>query len=192
MNKQMLKLAGLGIGVIAMAALLSIPVAATAKDDDHGKHMAATSAPASAGRHGMCRMHAKKLGEALKAIDSATKAVEANDKKKALAELKTAKTLVSAAHKAMSQMGKGKFLNTSCPIMGGKLDPTKVTADLTKTFKGGKVGFCCASCLGAWDKLSDEDKEQKLRKSAAADGQGKAMDHGKATPPMPMKGHGNH
>ena len=191
MNKQVLKLAGLGIGLIAMAALLSVPVAATAKDDDHGKHMAATSAPASAGRHGMCRMHAKKLGEALKAIDSATKAVEANDKKKALAELKTAKTLVSAAHKAMSQMGKGKILNVRCPIMGGKLDPSNLPATLTRPFKGGKVGFCCGGCPGVWDKLSDEDKEQKLRKSAAADGQGKAMDHGK-TKPMPMKGHGNH
>ena len=54
------------------------------------------------------------------------------------------------------------FLNSRCPIMGGELDPTKVTPELIRPYKGGKVAFCCAGCPAAWDKLSDAEKQAKL------------------------------
>jgi hypothetical protein len=55
-------------------------------------------------------------------------------------------------------------VNTKCPIMGSAIDPTKVPPSLTREYKGQKVGFCCAACPPAWDKLSDADKDAKLAK----------------------------
>ena len=55
-------------------------------------------------------------------------------------------------------------VNNVCPIMGTKIDPAKVPENLTRTWKGQKVGFCCAGCPVTWDKLSDTDKDAKLAK----------------------------
>jgi len=52
-----------------------------------------------------------------------------------------------------------KPVNTTCPIMGGKVNPS-----LTRQFKGQTVGFCCGMCPGQWDKLNDQDKQAKLDK----------------------------
>jgi hypothetical protein len=49
-------------------------------------------------------------------------------------------------------------VNSKCPMMTSHPAGTKVTAD----FKGQKVGFCCAGCLPAWNKLTDEQKAEKL------------------------------
>ena len=54
------------------------------------------------------------------------------------------------------------YANATCPIMGSKIDPANVTDSLVRDFKGRKVAFCCGSCPGQWDKLSDEDKVAKL------------------------------
>ena len=170
MNKQVLKLAGLGIGVLAMMALLSIPVFAEEEHRGHKKHMAATTAPSETGRHSMQEMCMKRLGGVIKAIDKAVKAVEAGDKDTALAELAEAKKLVLACQKAKSEMCKGKIVNARCPMMGTKLDPSKVTASLTRTHKGKKVGFCCGGCPIAWDKLSDQQKQEKLDKAGVKKG----------------------
>ena len=54
-------------------------------------------------------------------------------------------------------------VNNVCPIMvGNKVDPNNVPANLTRMFKGRKVGFCCGGCPVAWDKLTDEQREKKL------------------------------
>lgn len=55
-----------------------------------------------------------------------------------------------------------KIANVKCPMMGTKLDPAKVPASLTREFEGKKVGFCCPGCPEGWDKLSAEQKRQKL------------------------------
>ena len=52
--------------------------------------------------------------------------------------------------------------NATCPIMGNKLDRANVPANLTREFEGKKVGFCCAGCPAAWDKLTDARKAEKL------------------------------
>lgn len=54
--------------------------------------------------------------------------------------------------------------NARCPIMGRTLDPAKVPARLTREYQGKTVGFCCGGCPGAWDRLSDEQKQAKLAK----------------------------
>jgi hypothetical protein len=59
------------------------------------------------------------------------------------------------------------FVNTKCPIMGGAIDPAKVTESLTRVYKDQKVAFCCGMCPGQWDKLTDAQKDAKLRAVAA-------------------------
>jgi hypothetical protein len=29
-------------------------------------------------------------------------------------------------------------------------------------YKGQKVGFCCAGCVGQWNKLTDEQRDERL------------------------------
>jgi uncharacterized ParB-like nuclease family protein len=60
----------------------------------------------------------------------------------------------------------GAPVNTKCPIMGGKVDPAKTPAELTRQFQGQTVGFCCGGCPAAWDRLSDDQKAAKLAKLA--------------------------
>lgn len=64
------------------------------------------------------------------------------------------------ADKAEADTG---VVNVRCPVMGGRIDPENVPAELTRTYKGRKVGFCCAGCPVAWDALGDEEKAEKLR-----------------------------
>ncbi len=47
--------------------------------------------------------------------------------------------------------------------MGAKIDLRNVSAALTREYKGQKVAFCCAMCPPAWDKLTDAQKEAKLK-----------------------------
>ena len=82
MNKQVLKLVGLGIAVISMVALLSIPSLGEEKHPGHKMDKAASKT----GGHSMHKMHMKKLSMAMKAIDKAVKEVEAGNKEKALVE----------------------------------------------------------------------------------------------------------
>jgi Cu(I)/Ag(I) efflux system membrane fusion protein len=53
-------------------------------------------------------------------------------------------------------------VNDKCPIMGSEIDPTDVPEDLMRRWKGKRVGFCCAGCPDAWDKLSESEKQAKL------------------------------
>ena len=57
--------------------------------------------------------------------------------------------------------------NTVCPLMGGDVDET-----VTTSWDGKTIGFCCAKCIPAWDKLSDEEKTEKLAKAASGDADG--------------------
>jgi len=66
---------------------------------------------------------------------------------------------------APAQAAAEGVVNDHCPIMGTKIDPAKVPANLTREFKGQKVGFCCAPCIDAWDKLTDAQKDEKLQKA---------------------------
>lgn len=69
------------------------------------------------------------------------------------------------APKATETASAAKVVNSTCPIMGKSFDPATVPDNLTRTFKGQKVGFCCGGCPPAWDKLSDAEKTAKLAES---------------------------
>lgn len=52
-------------------------------------------------------------------------------------------------------------INNTCPIMGS---PVKAdTADYA-TYKGHKVGFCCAGCDGKWEQMSDAERDAFVAK----------------------------
>jgi hypothetical protein len=72
----------------------------------------------------------------------------------------------------VTQTDDAKVVNVRCPITGNKIDPDKVPADLTREWKGQKIGFCCAACPPAWDKLTDEQKQAKLDAAKASEAKG--------------------
>ena len=100
-----------------------------------------------------------KIAEALAAIDAAKKAVDSGDKAAALAELDKAKGLLTA----MAEKPAQKLANKKCPIMGNPVVAGKVPAVLTREWKGQTIGFCCGGCPASWDKLTDQEKEAKLK-----------------------------
>ena len=59
------------------------------------------------------------------------------------------------------------YANATCPIMGGRIDPARVTPELTREFKGQTVAFCCGGCPAKWDKLDAERKQALLTAHAA-------------------------
>lgn len=73
--------------------------------------------------------------------------------------------------------GEPEVVNSVCPIMGGKVDRENVPDGLTREFNGKKVGFCCASCPKAWDKLSDVAKKEKLAEALKKSGDEDAGKH---------------
>jgi hypothetical protein len=72
------------------------------------------------------------------------------------------------------------FVNAKCPGCGMTVDPAKVADDAARDYKHLKVGFCSTSCAGAWDKLSDADKDAKLKAVLAPVVNGKCPITGRA------------
>jgi YHS domain-containing protein len=52
----------------------------------------------------------------------------------------------------------------ACPFSGGELN-----AETAIEFKGAKIAFCCNNCKGKAEKMSDDDKLDKLFGEAAYD-----------------------
>ncbi len=151
------------LAAVAVGLLGAMAVSLPAQHAGHDAVMLKEKPPAG---HKWAKQ-AEDLAAALKAIDATAKLVEQGKKDLALAKLKHARHLVAKSHKALTTHGGSKFANLRCPIMGSPLKADKVTADLTRMFKGRKVGLCCAHCPAAWDKLSDADKAKKLHAAMA-------------------------
>lgn len=54
-------------------------------------------------------------------------------------------------------------VNSHCPMMGNAINSSKVAPGLTREYNGQKIGFCCGGCPAAWDKLTPEQKDTKLK-----------------------------
>ena len=176
-----------GVGVLALGALAFAGAsvwamncggcegeAVAAAGHDHLHSGATTPAAAPAAHEGheghqVGAAHASPAADlkaAIAAVDAAAKAVESGDKAAATMYLARAKTLLASFEAAMDKAAgtpTGGFANTKCPIMGSPIDPAKVTPDLVRVYNGKKIGFCCAGCPARWDKLTDAEKEVKLR-----------------------------
>ena len=63
--------------------------------------------------------------------------------------------------------------NMICPIMGGNADEKVITDWNEKT-----IGFCCAECIPKWNKLTDEQKGQKLAEARTKEGSDDAGEKG--------------
>jgi hypothetical protein len=99
----------------------------------------------------------------LKKIETTQRAVESGDKKSALKELGQTKDFLNQIREKLVALTAPAFVNTHCPIMGSQIMPDDVTPNLIREYKGQKVAFCCGGCPGQWDKLSDKEKEAKLK-----------------------------
>jgi hypothetical protein len=81
--------------------------------------------------------------------------------------LKRAQTALDALQRMVEQQVKPAIVNARCPIMGAPIQAANVPPSLTRSFEGQKVGFCCAGCPNAWDRLPYPEKTAKL--AAAVD-----------------------
>ena len=196
MNNQHSKLVYLGVIAVLVVGFVWLPISAAEKQRGHAEHPAKVLAAGEKNSHDgqksrkshksqgsqkirdSHKAHVKTLKEAIDAIDAAKKAIDAGDKAKALEQLAKARKLVAKLHKAALKAASpkaasaaGAIANARCPIMGSKLNPSKVPANLTRVYKGKKIGFCCGGCPAKWDKLSDSERKEKLSKLGHAKSQ---------------------
>jgi hypothetical protein len=121
------------------------------------------------GRHDRMRMrpmaqkHSERIAAALEKIEAARGAVEAGNSDGALAALDEAEVLLTESHEELVAAARPPVVNARCPMMGSDIDPQNVTASLYRVHNGRGVGFCCGGCPAAWDKLTDEQKDEKLQ-----------------------------
>jgi len=121
------------------------------------KSQAAAAATAS-----IEEIYSLKLPQAILTIGEAVKAVESGDKKTELAELSKAVDMLVEIREALGKHVQPQLANTRCPIMSSAINSKIIAANLTRDYKGQKIGFCCGGCPAAWDELSDEQKQAKL------------------------------
>jgi hypothetical protein len=111
-----------------------------------------------------CHASMEDIASAKAAIKAAMDALDKDDKATAKSELEKADKLLTKAHKCMKDnIDKMPCVNGKCPISGKEFDKMDVPADHTRMYKGMKIGFCCSNCPIAWDKLTDEEKDAKLK-----------------------------
>ena len=154
--------------VVALAMIIgfSLPMMSVADTTGyHQSHVASKTAKAKQETPAVIidRIHAERLPATLKTIDKALEAINAGDTKKALAELVKARKVLVAIDKDLGKLISPKFVNARCPIMDSPINPSKVSKKLTKHYKGQQVAFCCAGCPAAWDKLTEAEKDTKLK-----------------------------
>ncbi|MBE3063757.1 MAG: hypothetical protein IMZ69_01910 [Spirochaetes bacterium] len=164
-----LTLAGMALAAVGVLAFIGAPALAMSCCASSGgaanqrQHGAATdAAPAQVAANPSC---AASVTAAIASIDAATKALESGDHAAAARELANAKKLLEAVQKqaASASAAPAGFVNTKCPIMGSPINPSNVTAGLTRVHKGKKVAFCCGGCPAKWDRLTDAEKNAKLK-----------------------------
>ena len=163
MRTRQLKKAVLVGAVVVSVVLLNLAWAAQ-EHSMHGSHTAQMAGQ----KVSLSEIHSKTIPHALQALANARKAVQAGHKAHALAELQKIELALQLTHQTLAQHVQPSFVNATCPVMGSKINPAKVTANLVREYKGQKVAFCCAGCPATWDKLSVSQKQAKLVKAKVA------------------------
>lgn len=155
------------VGLISIVTIVALSVSlapATAKsgheDHDHGK--VDMQKPLKAKHLSLEKIHSGHLPMVSRSIDRAIKAIEADNKDAALAELRKAQKMLVVINAGIAKHVKPRFANITCPIMPSPINPDKVTKNLIRDYKGQKVAFCCGGCPGRWDKLTNAEKDAKL------------------------------
>ena len=111
-----------------------------------------------------CKANMKDISAAKAAIKAAIAAIDKGDTATAKIEMEKADKLLSNVHKCMKEnMQQMPCCNVKCPIDGMSIDKMNCAKELTCVYKGSKVGFCCAKCPAEWEKLTDAEKDTKLK-----------------------------
>ena len=123
---------------------------------DMSKHMA--------GCMKNCQTNMENITAAMAASKAAIEALDKGDTKTAKIEMEKVDKLLATMDKCMKEnMQQMPCINGKCPISGKPIDAMNCTKELTRMHKGTKVGFCCPVCPPAWDKLTDIEKDAKLK-----------------------------
>ena len=131
--------------------------------------VSATVSPMSAEKVWMQRRVAEKavadLDRALKATEDVQEALALGDKEMALEELKKVKEMLGQARTPLVEAltKPKKVVNKCCPMEGTEIDCNNVPLQLTAQYKEELIGFCCPKCRMEWNKLSDEERDAKLK-----------------------------
>ena len=113
-----------------------------------------------------CQSNMKDVSAAKVAIKVAIEAMDKGDTKAAKIEMEKADKLLSNVHKCMQEnMEQMPCANVKCPITGKSIERMNCPKEFTRMCEGKKVGFCCAGCPKAWDKLTDTEKNAKLKEA---------------------------
>ncbi len=152
MKTRNILIAAIVAGLFVMSAS---PLLAMERAENKGKGHAGMSHASKTDTSKAQTKHAKHMAELKQLLADANAALQAGDSKKAAG-------LITKAQGMIEKMSTDGVVNNKCPIMGGTINPAKVPANLTRTFNGKKIGFCCAGCPGQWDKLSADAKAKKL------------------------------
>ncbi len=67
-------------------------------------------------------------------------------------------------------------VNVRCPMLGTPIDPDAVPDGLYRVHRGRGVGFCCAGCPEAWDRLTEAEKDEKLAAALLRPSEGRGGD----------------
>lgn len=111
-----------------------------------------------------CQANMKDIFVAKAAIKAAIEAIDKGDTKTAKIEMEKADNLLSKVHKCMKEnMQQMPCVNTKCPISGKSIDRMNCPKEHTCMYKDMKIGFCCPNCQPEWNKLTDAEKDAKLK-----------------------------
>ena len=131
-----------------------------------------------------------RLSAIQKMLARAIQHLEAGHQQEALKELRQAQTSLETVRQSLGKHVEPPIVNARCPIMGSRINTTRVSASLTRMYDGRRVAFCCAGCPGTWDQLDDAQKAAKL-KSAIAEPQRSRVQPRK-TPARPQQHGASH
>ncbi len=112
-------------------------------------------------------IHTKQVPALQETVARAIQHLEAGNQQEALNEMKQVQVSLEALRQALGKQVGPLFLNERCPIMGTRIDPEKVPAELTRVYGQGKVAFCCGGCPAQWARLTAAEKAAKLKEVAA-------------------------
>ncbi len=167
MSRKRTLVCGLG-ALVLVAGLLAVGARAEKAHQGHDAKAKKPHPPAKPHeghktQHTAAGQHIHMALTHLAAVEAAVKNGHKEVALKELARVRMMLVQLQGKLKDAEKHAAGKFVNVSCPIMAkNAIDPAKVTAKLTRTYKGKKVAFCCAGCPAKWDKLTDEEKHAKL------------------------------
>ena len=157
---------------------IAAPVPSPQNARAQGAPANSTTTPVGTATASIEEIYSRDLPLAIQSIGQAVKAIESGDRQTELAELTKAVNMLAAIHESLGKHVKAPstpsapkgasraqsrdLANSRCPIMGSAVKSDSIPANLTRDYNGQKIGFCCAGCPTAWDKLTDAEKQVKL------------------------------